>query len=373
MLRYLQLLFHKNFSNINVNLQFLLLATVANTSSDGPRNALRKTYKSTDLLVNPRHRIIQSASSPRIDGKGKIGGQTRTDCVQDYAPCSCYMDSDNQIFVDCQGVSIQNARDMFLRVNDTEIYSLSWSDPLADARYTYGLPADFLGNTSVTGYIYIECDLNSNYVSAKKKLVIDPLAFRLSQNSLTIFAVSSCNFVYQKDFNFLKGFNKLEELWIAVIDLTAFQYLPPLPSLQKLSIGSCPDVNEIAFPDLSPSKLKHLFLYNNEISDEKADEIVAKLTVSNSADSLEVLDLNYNYLTRIPSQVGSAFPKLKSVVLRNNNILHIPSASFTFAYPLKSLNLITNGLKTIESGAFVGINRLLSEQERIIIRVLLFL
>ena len=123
MLRYLQLLFHKNFSNINVNLQFLLLATVANTSSDGPRNALRKTYKSTDLLVNPRHRIIQSASSPRIDGKGKIGGQTRADCVQDYAPRPCYVDSD-QIFVTCQGVSIQTARDVFLRVNNTEIYSI---------------------------------------------------------------------------------------------------------------------------------------------------------------------------------------------------------------------------------------------------------
>ena len=355
MLRYLQLLFHKNLSNINVNLQFLLLATVANTSSDGPRNALRKTYKSTDLLVNPRHRIIQSASSPRIDGKGKIGGQTRADCIQDYAPCSCYMDSDNQIVVDCQGVSIQNARDMFLRVNDTEIYSLSWSDPMADARYTYGLPADFLGNTSVTGYIYIECDLNSNYVSAKKKLVIDPLAFRLSQNSLTIFAVSSCNFVYQKDFNFLKGFNKLEELWIAVIDLTAFQYLPPLPSLQKLSIAGCPDVNEIAFPDLSPSKLKHLFLYDNEISDEKADEIVAKLAASTSADSLEGLYLDENYLTRIPSRIGSSFLKLKNIYLSWNNISHIPPSSLTFVSPyLENLALFEIGIQTIESGAFQG-------------------
>ena len=106
----------------------------------------------------------------------------------------------------------------------------------------------------------------------------------------------------------------------------------------------------------------HLFLYNNEISDEKADEIVAKLTASNSADSLEVLDLNYNYLTRIPSQVGSAFPKLKSVVLRNNNILHIPSASFTFAYPLKSLSLNDNKIKTIESGAFEG--KSISERTR---------
>ena len=356
MLRYLQLLFHKNFSNINVNLQFLLLATVANTSSDGPRNALRKTYKSTDLLVNPRHRIIQSASSPRIDGKGKIGGQTRTDCVQDYAPCSCYMDSDNQIFVDCQGVSIQNARDMFLRVNDTEIYSLSWSDPLADARYTYGLPADFLGNTSVTGYIYIECDLNSNYVSAKKKLVIDPLAFRSSQNSLTGFFLYFFDFGLQKDFNFLNGFNKLEELYISNINnLTAFQYLPPLPSLQKLNVHRCPDLNHIPFPDLSPAKLKNLDLYDNEINDQTADEIVAKLAASTSADSLEGLYLDANSLTRIPSRIGSSFLKLKNIYLSWNNISHIPPSSLTFVSPyLENLALFEIGIQTIESGAFQG-------------------
>ena len=287
---------------------------------------------------------------------------------KDYSPCSCSVDS-NQFSVSCYGVSVQTVRDVFLRVNDPEIYQLEFSPP-ADDTNTFSLPEDFLGNTSVT----VEIQIDGNYNNFKyPNLVIDPLAFRASQNSLTQFGVSRLNFGLKNAFNFLNGFNKLEELTFSQItNLTAFQYLPPLPSIQKLSIGNCPsELNQIPFPDLSPAKLNNLDLRTNEINDETADKIVAKLAASSSADSLVFLDLSFNYLTRIPSQVGSAFPKLKSVVLRNNNILHIPSASFTFAYPLKSLSLNDNKIKTIESGAFVGINRFLSEQERIIIRVLL--
>ena len=287
---------------------------------------------------------------------------------QDYSLCSCSLYSNNK-FITCYSISVETVRDVFLLVNDPEIDSLSLSDLLADdAKNIVSLPPDFLSNTRVTGEI--------NIYGSYSNWVIDPLAFRLSQNSLAKLTVYNCNFGLQKDFNFLNGFNKLEELNIYnTINMTAFQYLPPLPSLQILRIiYFSSELNRIAFPDLSPAKLKNLELWGNRISDEKADEIVAKLAASTSADSLEKLDLNSNFLTRIPSQVGSAFPKLKEVDLSGNYILHIPSSSLTFASPyLEILDLYENGIKTIESGAFVGINRLLSEQERIIIRVLLFL
>ena len=56
-------------------------------------------------------------------------------------------------------------------------------------------------------------------------LVIDLLAFRLSQNSLAKLTVYNSNFGSQKDFNFFSGFNKLEALNIYnTINMIAFQY-----------------------------------------------------------------------------------------------------------------------------------------------------
>ena len=122
--------------------------------------------------------------------------------------------------------------------------------PLADDTNTIFLPADFLGNTSVTSL-----SLSMEVFSKRPSLVIDPLALRSSQNSLTEFSVSKFDIGLQTDFNFLNGINNLEELWISKItNFTAFQYLPPLPLLQKLTVTSCPsELNEIPFPDLSLS------------------------------------------------------------------------------------------------------------------------
>ena len=326
-----------------------MLAAVASESSAGSRNvSIRETYKSADLWVNSRNRFVRPASSSLFNDKENISGQTKENCFQDYFPCSCSLDTYNRTLVSCRNVSVETVRDVFLRVNEPEIYQLELY-PLADAANTISIPADLLGNTSVTSYRIIG-------VYAKyQKLLIDPSAFRSSQNSLVNFYVSNFDFGLQKDFSFLDEFNRLDLLeFLSVNNLTAFQYLPPLPSLQRLYIQFCPDLNQITFPDLSPAKLKLLFLRDNQISDKTADKIVASLAVSTSADSLEDLVLNANSLTRIPSQLGSAFPKQTEVYLADNIISHIPSSSLTFAYPLSMLDLQANQLKTIESGAFKG-------------------
>ena len=315
------------------------MAAVVNTAA-GP-----STY-------HRRHQLIRPVSSPLSDGKETNGGETRADCVQDYSPCTCSVNVYNEIYVTCSGVSVETVRDVFKRVNDLEIYSLVFY-PLADYTNTVTLLLDFFGNTSVTGNIGIYGNPLGN--PGYPNLVVDPFAFSSSQNSLTRFYVKYFDFGMQKDFNFLNGFSKLKILAVSeILNLTAFQYLPPLPSLQWLDVAYCPDLNQIAFPDLSPAKLKYLYLSHSEISDEKADEIVAKLAASTSADSLEWLILSDNSLTRILSQVGSAFPKITDIVLDNNKISHIPSSSLTFAHPLQYLTLYENGIKTIESGAFQG-------------------
>ena len=293
-----------------------------------------------------------TATTTLIDEKGKIGGRTKEYCAQNDSPCSCGFVL-NSLSVECYGISVESVRDEFQRLNDPNIYYLAGYLSSDDA--TISLPTDFLGNTSVTGGIYISHSIDD---VKYPNLVINPLAFRASQKSLSReFKVSNVDFGLQKDFNFLNGFDKLEQLsFLSAYNLTAFQYLPPLPSLQKLSVEHCEyQLNQIAFPDLSPAKLKNLQLWDNEISDEKADEIVAKLAASTSANSLEVLNLESNSLTRIPSQVGSHFPELHVINLRGNSISHISSSSLNFTSPyLELLHLSSNGLKTIENGSFVG-------------------
>ena len=173
--------------------------------------------------------------------------------VLNYSPRDLYdVNDNNETSVFFSGVSVETVRDrdVLQRVNDPEICTLHWSFLSADATNTIFLPADFLGNTSVTSL-----SLSMEVFSKRPSLVIDPLALRSSQNSLTEFSVSKFDFGLQTDFNFLNGINNLEELWISKItNFTAFQYLPPLPSLQKLTVTSCPsELNEIPFPDLSPS------------------------------------------------------------------------------------------------------------------------
>ena len=329
-----------------------MLAAVGNTS-DGPRNILRNTDKFSD----GRHQLIRPTLSPLIDGKEEIGrGQARVDCIQDYSPCSCSSNYYNETVVRCEGVSVETVRDVFQRDNDPEIYQLEFY-PLDDATNLISRPADFLGNTSVTNIISINCGYSSNYANFPN-LVIDSLAFRSSQNSLVDFSIIFFDFGMQKDFNFLNGFNKLVELRISFpINLAAFQYLPPLPSLQLLSVARCPEeLNQMAFPDLSPAKLKYLELWDSEINDQTADKILSQLAASSSADSLEWLSLSGNSLTRIPIQVGSAFPQIKSVYLGGNSFSHIPSSSLTFnSTYLEDLNFVRSGINTIESGAFRGI------------------
>ena len=287
-------------------------------------------------MANPRHRIIiRQVLSPLIGEEEEIGVQSRAGCVGDYSPCFCSVYFDNKISVTCRYVSVETVREVFRRMNDREIYKLSlYMDAATNTRTS--LPPDFLGNTSVTHRIFIQGSKKSN-------LVIDPLAFRLSQNSLVEFSVSNVDFGLQNKFSFLNEFNKLEGLHI-------------IDTLKHLLVANCPsEFNQIAFPNLRSAELKKLELNYNEISDQTADEIVAKLAASTSADSLESLDLHKNSLTRIPSQVGSAFPNLKTVSLYDNNISYISSFSLTFSSPyLESLYLFRNKIKTIERGAFRG-------------------
>ena len=80
-------------------------------------------------------------------------------------------------------------------------------------------------------------------------------------------------------------------------------------------------------------------------------------------------------MTMIPSQLGSAFSKLKNIYLGFNSISHIPSASLTFVSPfLVMFHFNSNKIKKV---AYSEVNRRLQRKSLFfdltnrIIRVLL--
>ena len=136
-----------------------------------------------ELSDHHRHRWLDKGNIDRRTS------WTEKTCAQNYSPCSCYenkfnigepVDGNNEIYVTCDGV-----QNVFQRVNNPEIDILRFKIPPDDATNTISLPADFLGNTSVTSLIQFTTDCIGRCVYNSKfpNLVIDPMAFPSSQNS----------------------------------------------------------------------------------------------------------------------------------------------------------------------------------------------
>ena len=272
----------------------------------------------------------------------------RVPCEQDFSPCTC----SNTNYISCNGVSVQDVQEVFWRTNEPEIYKLQLTLPYSDIVV---LPKDFLGNTSVIIiWIHQEYHQPNEFYA---KLQVDPLAFRMSKNHTTDLWFKCWDWSLHTDLGFLNGFDRLTKLYLTDTDnMMAFQYLPPLPSLELLNVENCTNLNEIVFPDVTPARLKTFYLQYNNVLDEKvANGIISSLAKSTSADSLEHIDMSYNpRLASIPKNISSAFPKLNFLSLNEDAISHIPSSSFVFTTPATFIDLVGNEIRTIESGAFVG-------------------
>ena len=71
-------------------------------------------------------------------------------------------------------------------------------------------------------------------------------------------------------------------------------------------------------------------------------------------DTLEILSLVANQMTRIPSAVGS-FTRLQSLHLEHNMIHTLPTGSLHLSsLSLRHVSLASNGLRNIEPGTFKG-------------------
>lgn len=92
------------------------------------------------------------------------------------------------------------------------------------------------------------------------------------------------------------------------------------------------------------------------LGDEGVNNILNLFLNRNDADmQLKSLNLPFNQLKQIPSQISRLFPLLETVNLKYNNINSIPTEAFNFTATLKHLDLRYNNIGRIEPFAFQGI------------------
>ena len=208
------------------------------------------------------------------------------------------------------------------------------------------IPTDLFGLRSNTRNIQISCpDTTFN-------VTINPTAFRSSRSTALQVSIEKCD-LRQVDWSWLNNFNVLESLHLSSSSLVNLQTMPMLPSVTALYVLFCGDFVELHSPKQTPNLNRLQIDYSYNVSNEVLDGIVSA-AAGPYGDTLEILSLVANQMTRIPSAIGS-FTRLQSLHLEHNMIHTLPTGSLHLSSTaLSNVWLSNNNLKTIQSGAFKG-------------------
>jgi hypothetical protein len=263
---------------------------------------------------------------------------------EDYSPCACGQDANGNLYVNCIEVMPLDIQDAFNRTTALDIYSLVLILPAEGGN----IPADLL-----SGKRALIIDLLGPSKDSFQ-LIMDPSALRSSSSYTKQLVISVCD-LSLLDFNFLRGFSRLEELRLdSTTNIKPIENLPPLTSLVGLAIDNSQGFEALTnFPARAFSSLNHLYFYNDALNDQAVDIILNAFASSTSANTLVTLTLSKNLINRVPSQVLS-LPNIKNFALTNNNISLINTGAFALNAPQK-MYLNNVSLDTIEPDAFQGI------------------
>jgi len=133
--------------------------------------------------------------------------------------------------------------------------------------------------------------------------------------------------------------------------------LPKLDFLEVIRSSGLEELDELTtIPKLSYPSLKKLTLMTNRLPDRAIDQILNAIYPS-VTNSLELLKLDVNLLTKIPAQVPDLFPMLRDLSISTNRIQQITSP-ITFSQRVHSFYMTGNGLNYISPGTFKGNNHL---------------
>ncbi len=264
---------------------------------------------------------------------------------EDYSPCNCGQDALGNLYVNCIEVLPIDIQAAFSNTTALDIYSLVLILPAAGGN----IPADLLSGKRA---LIIDL-LGPN--SDSFQLVLDPGALRSSSSYTKQLVISKCNLV-QLDFSFLRGFSRLEELRLDyATNIKPIENLPPLSSLSGLAIANSRGFEALVdFPAIAFSRLNRLYLYNDDLDDPSLTIILNAFASATSANTLQVVTLGNNRITRVPQQILS-FPSLLDVAFTNNNISLVTTGAFSLSAPgIEKVYLNYNSLNAIEPGSFQG-------------------
>ena len=259
---------------------------------------------------------------------------------QDYFPCRCSVDS-----IICSDSPISTIADIFKRKSYKTSQTMNLHLLLPpDGTF---LPADLLSNHQITSKIIIIC---KDFISQRINIHQD--AFRSSRNFISEFKIFACDskgfdFLFMKDFRNMKS---VEFNWNSNLHLANWTSFPLLSSLTHFYIYDSNGLDEWTQFSFFHNRLSYFAMYNNYVGDECTSRILSWLLESPSAETLEVLILQDNGLTKIPEEI-LFFKNLKIIALNNNCITNIHRKSF-HSWPEVGLNLALNDIESIEDGAF---------------------
>ncbi|XP_046569524.1 leucine-rich repeat-containing G-protein coupled receptor 5A-like [Haliotis rubra] len=150
--------------------------------------------------------------------------------------------------------------------------------------------------------------------------------------SLQFLGLQSIRLQFTSPFTFLRGLSKLQKL---ILNYNS----------QKNDGVIAPNI----FKGLGLTALKDVSMYNCHIAGVGDKAFVG-------IESLEELDLTFNWLKEVPSAVKDLY-NLKKLTLRLNNIKSISINSFKGMSSLRDLDLSDNGGLKIEEGSLAGLEK----------------
>ena len=275
---------------------------------------------------------------------GPAAGQASCPNGENYSPCTCTSASEGYT-VTCSSVALTEIYNIFRRTTAADLYNLRITIASADANSV--IPAALINNHRVSYNLAITCPTNG-------LLKLDTAAF-LSVNP-TVFTASNCD-LRQLSFEFMNGFNNLAAIQLLTdlnINSASWSTLPLLQDLVYLKINYGTGMNQWTnFPRLAG--LAWLDLSYNDIQDGPMSNILNWI-LGSSADTMQFIEIAYNSLTSIPSQIAS-FPNWEDLIINNQNpasMRTITARSIRTNADIGFVNIKSNGITTIQCGAFEG-------------------
>ena len=272
----------------------------------------------------------------------------------DYSPCVCYKGSirgtENEMYhgVTCDRHPLAEIKETFSKTGPGEMGVINLSLQESDDF----IPENMLAGGKEIVYIQIVAPKVENF-----KLKIHPEAFRSNANYTEAFYFSGMD-MSRMDFEFLQGFDLVDFIKIfsaTNIHKARWSTLPLLAKLTRIELGYSTGLNEWTKnfpPPMANGMLNEISLTNDKLTDLSAQRLMEWVYMS-AKDTLKVLILSNNDLTRVPSKISS-FEKLERLDLSYNNIHTVAAGSLAFKSPVSRLWLSNSNIHQIENGAFKG-------------------